>query len=100
MVIVSPAEAAEVSDSDVRKSSQQLLIRTSESDGHLVWCPGEDSNLHGLRHWYLKPARLPIPPPGLAADRYEAPPCLSNKARNEPLYRVGAILYSAPTRHA
>src|SRR5580704_15253735 len=28
------------------------------------WCPGEDSNLHGLRHWYLKPARLPIPPPG------------------------------------
>ena len=30
------------------------------------WCPGEDSNLHGLRHWYLKPARLPIPPPGHA----------------------------------
>ena len=29
------------------------------------WCPGEDSNLHDLRHWYLKPARLPIPPPGL-----------------------------------
>ncbi len=30
----------------------------------LFWCPGEDSNLHGLHHWYLKPARLPIPPPG------------------------------------
>src|SRR5262249_35862383 len=30
------------------------------------WCPGEDSNLHGFHHWYLKPARLPIPPPGLA----------------------------------
>ncbi len=30
------------------------------------WCPGEDSNLHGRNgHWYLKPARLPIPPPGL-----------------------------------
>ena len=28
------------------------------------WCPGEDSNLHGFHHWYLKPARLPIPPPG------------------------------------
>src|SRR4029453_13282126 len=28
------------------------------------WCPGEDSNLHGSLHWYLKPARLPIPPPG------------------------------------
>jgi hypothetical protein len=30
------------------------------------WCPGEDSNLHGFHHWYLKPARLPIPPPGHA----------------------------------
>src|SRR6202041_686064 len=32
-----------------------------EIDG---WCPGEDSNLHELLHWYLKPARLPVPPPG------------------------------------
>src|SRR6185312_538297 len=31
------------------------------------WCPGEDSNLHGFHHWYLKPARLPIPPPGHGA---------------------------------
>ncbi len=31
------------------------------------WCPGEDSNLHGFHHWYLKPARLPIPPPGPGA---------------------------------
>ncbi len=30
------------------------------------WCPGEDSNLHLFQDWYLKPARLPIPPPGLA----------------------------------
>ena len=29
-----------------------------------VWCPGKDSNLHGLHRWYLKPVRLPIPPPG------------------------------------
>ncbi len=29
------------------------------------WCPEEDSNLHGFHHWYLKPARLPIPPSGL-----------------------------------
>jgi hypothetical protein len=28
------------------------------------WCPEEDSNLHGFHHWYLKPARLPIPPSG------------------------------------
>lgn len=30
-----------------------------------VWCPGEDSNLHALRHTDLNRARLPIPPPGL-----------------------------------
>ena len=26
--------------------------------------PGKDSNLHGFHRWYLKPVRLPIPPPG------------------------------------
>ena len=31
------------------------------------WCPGKDSNLHGLHRWYLKPVRLPIPPPGHGA---------------------------------
>src|SRR5690606_31150594 len=29
-----------------------------------IWCPGEDSNLHTLRHMDLNHARLPIPPPG------------------------------------
>src|SRR5690606_28661207 len=29
-----------------------------------LWCPGEDSNLHTLRHMDLNHARLPIPPPG------------------------------------
>src|SRR5258706_14073368 len=28
------------------------------------WCPGPDSNWHGLLHTPLKRARLPIPPPG------------------------------------
>jgi len=32
------------------------------------WCPEEDSNLHGFHHWYLKPARLPIPPSGLLSS--------------------------------
>lgn len=27
-----------------------------------VWCAREDSNLHDVTHWNLKPARLPIPP--------------------------------------
>ena len=34
------------------------------------WCPGEDSNLHELLHWYLKPARLPVPPPGQDGSAY------------------------------
>ena len=34
------------------------------------WCPGEDSNLHELLHWYLKPARLPVPPPGQGCGAY------------------------------
>ncbi len=28
------------------------------------WCPGQDSNLHALRHTPLKRVCLPIPPPG------------------------------------
>lgn len=31
----------------------------------VLWCPGQESNLHALRHTHLKRARLPIPPPGL-----------------------------------
>ncbi len=31
------------------------------------WCPEEDSNLHALQRWYLKPVRLPIPPSGHAS---------------------------------
>ncbi len=27
-------------------------------------CPGQESNLHALRHTHLKRARLPVPPPG------------------------------------
>ena len=28
------------------------------------WCPGGDSNPHGLPRYHLKVVRLPIPPPG------------------------------------
>src|SRR5271166_1682622 len=37
-----------------------------------MWCPGKDSNLHGFRRWYLKPVRLPIPPPGHGGHSYES----------------------------
>src|SRR5258707_9832229 len=63
----------------------QALEKQWNVDG---WCPGEDSNLHELLHWYLKPARLPVPPPGQdgcrkrGAEMYALPRCLStNGAR-------------------
>src|SRR5690606_8767941 len=28
----------------------------------LIWCERRDSNSHGLPHWNLNPARLPVPP--------------------------------------
>ena len=34
------------------------------SNQPLIECPGQESNLHALRHTHLKRARLPIPPPG------------------------------------
>lgn len=33
------------------------------------WCPGQDSNLHALRHTPLKRVCLPIPPPGQKPTR-------------------------------
>jgi hypothetical protein len=43
---------------DVAETITQLTAFT------INWCPGEDSNLHALRHTDLNRARLPIPPPG------------------------------------
>ena len=50
----------------VRGQSADLtsVLDVLERPQSTIWCPGEDSNLHGFHHWYLKPARLPIPPPG------------------------------------
>src|SRR5205823_4828764 len=45
---------------------ERLSANDDEPQRMSGWCPGEDSNLHGFHHWYLKPARLPIPPPGHA----------------------------------
>src|SRR5215469_10767268 len=81
--------------------------QATDADLVFAWCPGEDSNLHGFHHWYLKPARLPIPPPGLADLGKAAGFALSNRpsaaAAAAPLYRECPILYcarGAPGRRA
>ena len=37
-------------------------FRCEGARGEFSWCEWGDSNPHGVTHWYLKPARLPIPP--------------------------------------
>ena len=47
---------------------RSLPIKKDPTDlveSFFCWCPGQESNLHALRHTHLKRARLPIPPPGL-----------------------------------
>ena len=50
-----------------RRNTSQSLMLLGSLENCAGWCPGKDSNLHGLRRWYLKPVRLPIPPPGHGA---------------------------------
>src|SRR5215469_14274595 len=68
--------------------------QATDADLVFSWCPGEDSNLHGFHHWYLKPARLPIPPPGPAGLGTAAAFGLSNRVSGAP----PAYLYTAGTR--
>ena len=71
------------------------------------WCPGEDSNLQGSLHWYLKPARLPIPPPGRrecrsarsrqGAQMYRRSPAVSMKQPvSHSIYLAAAATNSRP----
>ena len=54
--------------------------------GLSAWCERRDSNPHALRHWHLKPGRLPIPPlsqcPGILPASRSSPPM--KNARREP----------------
>ena len=47
-----------------KKNRKSLKIR----DLRFNWYPEPGSNRHGLLHWCLRPARLPIPPSGLFAS--------------------------------
>ena len=60
-----------------------LSCRVRVCDGVRNWCGRRDSNPHIFRYWYLKPARLPVPPRpltrtkprvGVAATRIERVP--------------------------
>src|SRR5271156_3301022 len=58
---------ATVAPRSARRNPPQSPISLASFGNFDGWCPGKDSNLHGLHRWYLKPVRLPIPPPGHAA---------------------------------
>jgi hypothetical protein len=59
------------------------------------WCPGKDSNLHGLHRWYLKPVRLPIPPPGHGPRFFKRAGWLMSTARHVPC-RLSMTIALAP----
>ena len=40
---------------------KSLVYTNSTTQAYLVWAR-KDLNLHALRHWFLRPACLPIPP--------------------------------------
>ncbi len=56
------------------------------------WCPGEDSNLHTLRHMDLNHARLPIPPPGRLQHITGKAPCVQHS-----LEQRGGIITDFPS---
>ena len=50
---------------ETRVTSDSSPVPQSPLSGESsIWCPGQDSNLHALRHTPLKRVCLPIPPPG------------------------------------
>ena len=53
----------------VRKGRDAVDTLCQRAEPSADWCPGEDSNLHALRHTDLNRARLPIPPPGQVSCR-------------------------------
>src|SRR6266516_2576087 len=53
-----------------------------------------------LSHWHLKPARLPIPPPGpgpVSTDRSRA--CQIGDCRSNKLYSAGGLAYREPAKY-
>ena len=39
-------------------------LTREEPEFLLSWCPGQDLNLHAVRHMLLRHTCLPVPPPG------------------------------------
>ena len=45
-----------------RPVRRPTVVTGDERSRERFWCERGDSNPHGLPHWHLKPARLPVPP--------------------------------------
>ena len=63
------------------------------------WCERRDSNSHGLPHWHLKPARLPIPPlsPHALSNPRPAPTSPDNTSNYNGLSSWNTAVFSIAT---
>ena len=61
LIIVSEGEFISHFETHLRKKSSEAL-RKNVVLSQYFWCEREDLNLHGLPHYHLKVARLPISP--------------------------------------
>jgi hypothetical protein len=63
--------------SEVQKRPFHKLRRVRDAVTRLCfadWCPRGDSNPHAVKHRLLRPACLPVPPPGQKADGQKTQP--------------------------
>ena len=58
------ADHLELLQKDLLSMSEKEKNPRNQPITRINQCPGQESNLHALRHTHLKRARLPIPPPG------------------------------------
>src|SRR5690606_1175433 len=71
--------AAEPPRASIRSGATRTLVESCNP-----WCERGDSNSHGLPHWNLNPARLPVPPLSHAAAIIPAD-AAAGGTRSEPL---------------
>ena len=77
-----------------QKPKKPLYMHTTAC---CVWCPREDSNLHGVTRQYLKLVRLPIPPPGQRSHAFSVERG-SAQHENFVAYEICRIKFLVPRR--